>query len=156
MSAVTKIISGGQTGVDRAALDVAVELGLACGGWCPKGRASEDGPIPDHYPLTETPSAEPAQRTEWNVRDADATLIIAQSKLTGGTALTRRLARSMKKPCLVTNPAEAISPATVRDWLDDHQVEVLNVAGPRASDDPHIYELARQLLSNALARDDLR
>ena len=156
MSAVTKIISGGQTGVDRAALDVAVELGIACGGWCPKGRASEDGPIPDHYPLTETPSAEPAQRTEWNVRDADATLIIAQGKLTGGTALARRLARSMKKPCLITNPAEAISPATVRDWLDDHQVEVLNVAGPRASTDPHIYELARQLLSNALARDDLR
>ena len=156
MSAVTKIISGGQTGVDRAALDVAVELGIACGGWCPKGRAREDGPIPDHYPLTETPSAEPAQRTEWNVRDADATLIIAQGKLTGGAALTRRFARSMKKPCLVTNPAEAISPATVRDWLDDHQVEVLNVAGPRASNDPHIYELARQLLSNALARDDLR
>lgn len=155
MSAVTKIISGGQTGVDRAALDVAVELGIACGGWCPKGRAREDGPIPDYYPLVETPSTDPAQRTEWNVRDADATLIIAQGKLTGGTALTRRLARSMKKPCLVTNPAEAISGATVRDWLDDHQVEVLNVAGPRASNDPHIYELARQLLSNALARDDL-
>ncbi len=156
MTAVHKIISGGQTGVDRAALDSAIELGIASGGWCPKGRASEQGPIPDHYPMIETPSADPAQRTEWNVRDADATLIIAQGKLTGGTALTRRLARSMKKPCLVTNPAEAISAATVRAWLNEHRVEVLNVAGPRASNDPHIYALARQLLSNALARDVLR
>ncbi len=156
MTAVHKIISGGQTGVDRAALDVAIELGIACGGWCPKGRASEDGPIPDRYPLIETPSSDPAQRTEWNVRDADATLIIAQGNLTGGTVLTRRFARSMKKPCLVTNPAEANSAATVQDWLDDHQVEVLNLAGPRASTDPQIYELARQLLSSALARDVLR
>ena len=156
MSAVTKIISGGQTGVDRAALDVAIELGIACGGWCPKGRASEDGPIPDHYPLIETPSSDPAQRTEWNVRDADATLILARGKLTGGTALSRRLACSMKKLCLVANPAEGDSAATIRAWLSEHRVGVVNVAGPRQSNDPHIYELARQLLSSALARDVLR
>ncbi len=153
MTAVHKIISGGQTGVDRAALDVAIELGIACGGWCPKGRASEQGPIPDHYPLMETPSADPAQRTEWNVRDADATLIIAQGKLTGGTALTRRLARSLDKPCLVTDPTEATSPATVEFWLNEHAVSTLNVAGPRASTDPDIYELALALLRNVLASD---
>ena len=156
MSAVTKIISGGQTGVDRAALDVAIELGIACGGWCPKGRGSEDGPIPDQYPLIETPSSDSAQRTEWNVRDADATLIIAQGKLTGGTALTHRLVRSMDKPCLVVEDAEATSAATVRAWIEEHRVKILNVAGPRAGNDPHIYELARQLLSSALSPDVVR
>ncbi len=153
MSTVHKIISGGQTGVDRAALDAAIELGITGGGWCPKGRASEDGPIPDHYPLTATPFADPAQRTEWNVRDADATLIIAQGKLTGGTALTQRLATSQPKPCLVINPAEATSAATVRAWLNEHAVTTLNVAGPRASTDPDIYELAQQLLRKVLAPD---
>ena len=155
MTAIRKIISGGQTGVDRAALDAAIELGIACGGWCPKGRPSEQGPIPDHYPLTETPSADPAQRTEWNVRDADATLIIARGKLTGGAALTRRLARSTERPCLVIDDAGETSAAAVRAWLNEHAVRTLNVAGPRASTDPQIYELARQLLRSALPRDDL-
>ena len=153
MSTVHKIISGGQTGVDRAALDAAIELGITGGGWCPKGRASEDGPIPDRYPLTETPFADPAQRTEWNVRDADATLIIAQGKLTGGTARTQRLATSQPKPCLVINPTEATSAATVRAWLNEHAVTTLNVAGPRASTDPDIYELALGLLRKVLAGD---
>ena len=156
MAAVHKIISGGQTGVDRAALDAAIELGITCGGWCPKGRASEQGPIADRYPLTETPSADPAQRTEWNVRDADATLIIAQGKLTGGTALTQRLATSLPKPCLVIDPAEATSAATVRAWLNEHAVRTLNVAGPRASTDPDIYELALGLLRKVLADDAKR
>ena len=153
MTAIRKIISGGQTGVDRAALDAAIELGIVCGGWCPKGRASEDGPIPDQYPLTETPSTDPAQRTEWNVRDADATLIIAQGKLTGGAALTQRLATSLATPCLVIDPAEATSTATVRAWVDEHAVRTLNVAGPRASTDPQIYELALGLLRKVLAGD---
>ncbi len=153
MSAVTKIISGGQTGVDRAALDAAIELGIARGGWCPNGRASEQGPIPDHYPLIETPLADPAQRTEWNVRDTDATLIIAQGKLTGGAALTQRLATSLPKPCLVIDPAEATSAATVRAWLNEHAVTTLNVAGPRAGTDPDIYELALGLLRKVLAPD---
>ena len=156
MTAILKIISGGQTGVDRAGLDAAIELGIVCGGWCPKGRASEQGPIPDHYPLIETPLADPAQRTEWNVRDADATLIIAQGKLTGGTALTQRLAKSLAKPCLVIDPAEATSAATVRAWLNDRAVKTLNVAGPRASTDPHIYELALGLVRKVLAGDAKR
>ena len=150
-----KIISGGQTGADRAALDAAIELGIACGGWCPKGRASEDGPIPDHYLLTATPSSDPTQRTEWNVRDADATLIIARGKLTDGTRLTQRLARSLEKPCLVVKDAQETSAARIRAWIQEHQVNVLNVAGPRDSNDPQIYDLARQLLSTALARDVL-
>ncbi len=153
MTAIRKIISGGQTGADRAALDAAIERGITGGGWCPKGRASEDGPIPDHYPLMETPSADPAQRTEWNVRDADATLIIARGELTGGTALTQRLATSRQKPCLVIDPAETTSAATVRAWLNEHAVRTLNVAGPRASTDPPIYELALQLLRKVLAGD---
>ena len=153
MTAVHKIISGGQTGVDRAALDAAIELGITCGGRCPKGRASEEGPIPERYPLTETPSADPAQRTEWNVRDADATLIIAQGKLTGGAARTQRLAHTMKKSCLVIDATEATSTATVRAWLNEHAVRILNVAGPRASTDPDIYELALGLLRKVLAGD---
>ncbi len=156
MTAIRKIISGGQTGADRAALDAAIELGITCGGWCPKGRASEQGPIPDQYPLIETPLADPAQRTEWNVRDSDATLIIAQGKLTGGAALTQRVARSLEKPCLVIDPTEATSAETARAWLNERMVRTLNVAGPRASTDSQIYELARQLLSKALARDVLR
>jgi hypothetical protein len=99
---ITKIISGGQTGVDRAALDVAIELELPCGGWCPRGRLAEDGTVPDRYPLQETRSAEYAERTERNVIDSDGTLIIATRPLTGGTALTVELAHRRDKPLLLT------------------------------------------------------
>ncbi len=101
---VAMIVSGGQTGVDRAALDVAVSLGLARGGWCPHGRRAEDGRVPDRYPLAETPSPVSLQRTLWNVRDADATLILAAGRLRGGTLLTFRFARRLGKPCLVRDP----------------------------------------------------
>src|SRR5437660_8666127 len=97
----TKLISGGQTGVDRAALDVALELGLPCGGWCPRGRKAEDGVIPDRYPLAETPSPSYRQRTRWNVRDSDGTLILVRGRPTGGTALTLASARRLGKPVLV-------------------------------------------------------
>src|SRR5215217_2323846 len=90
-----KIVSGGQTGVDRAALDVALELGIECGGWCPAGRQAEDGPIDARYPLRETPSADPAQRTEWNVRDSDATLLLTTGAASPGTELTREVARRL-------------------------------------------------------------
>src|SRR5438876_1977372 len=89
---VSKIISGGQTGVDRAALDVALELGIPCGGWCPQGRRAEDGVIPARYPLRETPWWGYPQRTEWNVRDSDGTLILAEGEPDRGTVLTRELA----------------------------------------------------------------
>ncbi|PSQ85488.1 MAG: molybdenum cofactor carrier, partial [Bacteroidetes bacterium QH_2_63_10] len=88
-----KIISGGQTGVDRAALDAALAFNVPVGGWCPKGRRAEDGQIPDRYPLEETPSEAYEQRTAWNVRDSDGTLIITDGSLEGGTALTMTEAR---------------------------------------------------------------
>src|SRR5437868_610576 len=109
---IRKIISGGQTGVDRAALDVALELGIACGGWCPKGRLAEDGPIPERYPLKETNLPVYPQRTEWNVRDSDGTLVLTLGSPAkngelapegSGTALTIELARRQKKPCLVVD-----------------------------------------------------
>src|SRR5437870_6380616 len=96
---LTKIISGGQTGVDRAALDVALELGLPCGGWCPKGRRAEDGPIPARYPLAETPWSGYPQRTLWNVRDSDGTLILVDGEPDRGTQLTIELAKRKKKLC---------------------------------------------------------
>ncbi len=145
------IISGGQTGVDRAALDVAQQLGLPRGGWCPKGRWSEQGVIDSSYPLTETPSADPAQRTEWNVRDADATLILSAAPLTGGTALTRDLARRLDKPFLVVDPAldpdqRTAAAESIEQWLGRLDVRTLNSAGPRESGSPGIYDHAALLL----------
>ena len=110
---IERILSGGQTGVDRAALDVALELGLPCGGWCPKGRRAEDGPIPSHYPLTETPWDGYPQRTEWNVRDSDGTLILTEGEPDRGTALTRELAARHGKPCLVLDLTERPDPAEI-------------------------------------------
>jgi hypothetical protein len=141
-----EIVSGGQTGVDRAALDVALELGLERGGWCPSGRRAEDGRISERYPLRETPSDDYAQRTEWNVRDSDATLILARGQLTGGTALTARLAGRLAKPLHVIDLPTNVDRDAFRSWLDDEKVRVLNVAGPRESGAPGIYEQARSAL----------
>src|SRR5260221_10992589 len=99
----TRIVSGGQTGVDRAALDVALEQGIACGGWCPRGRRAEDGPLDERYPLQETPWDGYPQRTEWNVRDSDATLILSRGTPDRGTALTEDIARRRKKPDLAVD-----------------------------------------------------
>lgn len=148
-----RIITGGQTGVDRAALDVAIKLDLPCGGWCPKGRTSEQGPIADVYPLTETPLADPAQRTRFNVRDADGTLIIAHGELTGGSALTRDFAASLAKPCLVVDPHDPLAAKTIVAWLSEQNVRILNVAGPRESRHPGIYERASKLLHAVLGGD---
>ncbi len=147
-----KVISGGQTGVDLAALDVALELGLACGGWCPRGRLNEQGRIDTRYPLTETDSPRPAQRTEYNVRDADGTLIIARGPLTGGTALTREIAGKLGKPCLVIDPDRRWAARAVTVWLADQRLCRLNVAGPRESGSPGIYEAALRLLREVLDR----
>ena len=150
---LTTIISGGQSGVDRAALDVALQLNLACRGWCPRGRLSEQGQIPNRYPLEETPSADPAQRTKWNVRDADATLILAAGVLAGGTALARDCAVRQEKPHLVVDPTGAsIAVATeISEWLDAREIRILNVAGPRESASPGIYDAAAKLLRAVLA-----
>ena len=113
-----KIISGGQTGVDRAALDAAIELGIAHGGWCPLGRLAEDGRIPDRYQLRETDSPEYAVRTERNVVESDATLILYRGRISGGTELTLRLAQRHGRPHMAVDLDAAPEPAEVRRWLD--------------------------------------
>ncbi|MDH3669840.1 MAG: putative molybdenum carrier protein [Gammaproteobacteria bacterium] len=148
MLPIVKIISGGQTGVDRAALDVAIELQIPCGGWCPRGRRAEDGTIPDRYALQPTRSAEYAERTERNVVDADGTLIIATRPLTGGTALTVELAHRWNKPCFIVDLQDTPDVDTIATWLRHQQIETLNIAGPRESRHPGIHEKARQFLRN--------
>jgi predicted Rossmann fold nucleotide-binding protein DprA/Smf involved in DNA uptake len=151
MITVKRIISGGQTGVDRAALDVALELGIPCGGWCPRGRRAEDGPIPDRYPLDETPTDEYPERTERNVCASDGTLILTRGKPDGGTALTARLANRHGKPLYVVDLAgQKESAAAVRAWLEENRVEVLNVAGPRESAHEGIYDEAIAFLRAVL------
>ena len=143
---VTRVISGGQTGVDRAALDVALERRLPCGGWCPKGRKAEEGPIDACYPLTETPSEDYALRTEWNVRDAGGTLILSRGELTGGTAQTVEAATRLGKPYLVLDLSKQPTVSSVRTWVRQHRIRVLNIAGPRESRCPGIYREAVRFL----------
>jgi hypothetical protein len=144
------IVSGGQTGVDRAALDVAIALHISHGGWCPKGRLAEDGRIPRRYQLRETESAEYPVRTERNVVDSDATLVLCAGRPSGGTELTVRLARRHKRPCLVVDLESPPTVAKVRAWLRRHGVGTLNVAGPRESQNPGIGERAAECLREVL------
>lgn len=146
-----KIVSGGQTGVDRAALDVALRLGLPCGGWCPQGRRAEDGPIDPRYPLRETPTAEYTERTEWNVRDSDGTLVLTRGTPSGGTAFTIEVARAYQRPCLVVDLRKPAPVRLVRAWLSKHRIRVLNVAGPRAEGHRGIYRQACAYLEKLLA-----
>ena len=148
-----KIISGGQTGVDRAALDVAISQGISHGGWCPRGRRAEDGVIDSRYQLQETEEGEYAVRTERNIQEADATLILCQSEPQGGTRLTVQFARRHDKPCLIVRLDEkglVDSVDTARDWLDSLRPATLNVAGPRESQAPGIYAEAREFLEKVL------
>lgn len=151
---IQKIVSGGQTGVDRAALDVALALDLEAGGFCPKGRRAEDGRIPARYPLRETASPEYAERTRRNVRLADATLALTQQPPAGGTALTLRVAREEGTPCRqVQLPASEEAVAAVRRWLIEEDVRTLNVAGPRASEEEGVYDAGRAFLEWLLQPD---
>ena len=140
-----KVVSGGQTGVDRAALDVAFELSIPCGGWCPKGRRSEDGAIPDKYLLQESPTANYAERTALNVKDSDGTLILSRGPLRGGTALTKTFAERYRRPYLVVDLRDGTA-QQVRDWLTANSIRVLNVAGPRESSQPGITRQASSFL----------
>jgi len=150
MFKVLEIWSGGQTGVDRAALDWAIENKICHTGWCPKGRKAEDGIISEPYSLKETPSDDYAQRTEWNVRDSDGTVIFSISEnLVGGSKETLEFAKKYGKPVLHLsrerdsgNTAEKL----LVDFLQKHSIERLNVAGPRASEEPEAGEFARQVL----------
>lgn len=145
------ILSGGQTGADRAALDFAIEHGIAHGGWCPRGRLAEDGTIPPCYQLQETPSRGYAQRTEWNVRDADATVVFSVSpSVEGGTALTIALAKRLEKPWLHLFRDVPVAAQELRALLMDHSVQRLNVAGPRASQEPEVGAFVRAVLAAAL------
>lgn len=147
---VYRIVSGAQTGADRAALDFALERGLPHGGWCPKGRRAEDGRIPPRYELIETPSKDYEQRTRWNVRDSDATLIISISTtLTGGSAYTRRCAEELKQPWLHVHPGND-DPRTIQQFLERHRVKTVNIAGPRASTEPGVYQYVIQVLERSL------
>jgi hypothetical protein len=150
-----KIVSGGQTGADRAALDFAIGAKLATGGWVPHGRRAEDGKIPARYAgLVETDTDAYEHRTALNVRDADATLIFSYGEPTSGTALTLKLARSTAKPHLVVDLGvltEDEAAARIRSWLIATRIRVLNVAGPRASREPRIGAAVTRVLEAALA-----
>lgn len=145
-----RVISGGQTGVDRAALDAAMALGLPVGGWCPAGRLAEDGAIPALYPLVPTPTADYAARTEQNVHDSDATLILFRGELAGGTRLTAQLARRLGRPLLLRDLDHPVDAAELAAWLRLNHVRVLNCAGPRESHRPGIQAQAQTLLSAVL------
>jgi Circularly permutated YpsA SLOG family len=147
------IVSGGQTGVDRACLGWAIRRGLQHGGWCPKGRRAEDGEIPMRYKLRETPSARLAQRTEWNVRDSEATVIFSQSaKLSGGSWKTWEACKKFHKPVLHL-AAETLtateSAILLRKFLREHSVRRLNAAGPRKSEEARAGRFARDVLNAA-------
>jgi hypothetical protein len=133
IATVLKVVSGGQTGVDRAALDAARSVGLPCGGWCPRGRRAEDGPIDETYPLSETPSEDYAQRTEWNVRDSDGTLVLNRGRLRGGTVFTVTAAIRLRRPLLVLDLTRGPAPDEAVRWIEAQGIAVLNVAGPRES-----------------------
>lgn len=144
-----KIISGGQTGADRAALDAAIELGLPYGGWLPQGRKTEDGPLPSRYKLRELDSERYRDRTEQNIKASNGTLILSFGPLTGGSALTESLALKHDRPCLIIDldlvpAADAVT--AVERWVQRYGIRILNVAGPRASGEPRIYEEVRAIL----------
>ena len=155
---VRRVISGGQTGVDQAALRAALALGIAIGGWCPPGRLSEAGVIPDRFPLTETPNERSAtaadiprsERTEWNVRDSDGTLLLCRGELhaqDAGTRFTAECASRYRKPLLVADPAALADVAGVGRWIKEHRITTLNVAGPSESSCPGIGAAAERFVA---------
>jgi hypothetical protein len=134
--ALNKIISGGQTGVDRAALDAALAANFPCGGWCPGDRAAEDGPIPEKYSLMPLPHGGYRQRTRLNVVDSDGTAILFYETLSGGTRLTRNLCALLKRPYVLVDArelGEAEAVAAVTGFVEKNEIRILNVAGPRLS-----------------------
>jgi hypothetical protein len=147
------IVSGGQTGADRAALDLAIELGIPHGGWVPKGRKTEEGPLPAKYRLEEMPTGSYPKRTEQNVMDSDGTLIISHGELKEGSEYTRKMAVKHGKPWIHIDADEQSIEAAVemiRTWLSGNDVERLNVAGPPASKDPQIYEATKRILKEVM------
>lgn len=140
--------------MDRAALDAALELGLLCGGWCPLGRLAEDGTIDPRYPLTETPGKQYIQRTRWNIRDSDGTLVLNRGELSGGTLETVRYAEQSGKPVLVIDIDEPFATGSFVNWCRAHKIVTLNVAGPRESKAPGVYARSLALLRSLVPATD--
>ena len=150
------VVSGGQTGVDRGALDAALDLGFPCGGWCPQGRQAEDGVIPARYPVIELIGGGYEERTQKNVEDSDGTLVITFGRASGGTARTIDCCRILGRPHVIIDAAVLPLEEAVRDaqrFITDEGVGRLNVAGPRASGEPsahrYAYRLVRELCLHA-------
>ena len=144
-----KIISGGQTGVDRAALDLALKHGVDCGGWCPAGRLDEFGRIPDQYPVQELDAGGFSERTLQNVKDSDGTVIIYTGKLGGGTEQTVRFCQKLRRPYQLIDAAKISAEDAAKliaDFVPDHEIDLLNVAGPRQSEWPEGYDYASRAL----------
>ena len=151
-----KIISGGQTGADQAALDAAIKWDIPHGGWIPKGRKTERGPLPKKYKLKEMPTDSYPKRTEQNVIDSDGTLILTHGELTTGSEYTWKMTRKYDRPYFhvdlnIINNFKAAR--AVYEWIKEHNVEILNVAGSRASKDPDIYEAVMKILVNIFNLD---
>ncbi len=150
---IKKIISGGQTGVDQAALDAAIACGIEYGGWLPAGRKTENGPLPMRYALVELESESYPARTRRNIVEADATLIISHGPLTGGSALTANIAQKMNIPYMhldLNRLSGEVRLKKVQAWLQEIKPVILNVAGPRASSDSRIYQLSYDIVVELL------
>jgi hypothetical protein len=153
---IEKIISGGQTGAGRAALDAAIQWKISHGGWIPKGRQTESGRLPDKYKLQEMETNSYLERTEQNVIDSDGTLIISHGPLTGSSKYTEECALKHHRPCLhieLNNNIASDAAKYVYQWITRHNIETLNVAGPRASKDPYIYQATMHLITAVLHFD---
>jgi hypothetical protein len=150
---IKKIVSGGQTGADQGALDAAIKYGFPHGGWVPKGRLTESGPLPEKYKLKEMPTASYPKRTEQNAKDSDGTVIISRGKLTGGSKATMKFAKKIRKPWFHIDLNEAYVYLVASDiyrWTLENNIRTLNVAGPRASKDPKVNEDVRYIIEGTI------
>jgi hypothetical protein len=152
---LAKIVSGGETGIDRGALDAALAVGFPCGGWCPADRSAEDGLIPERYPLTPLPGIGYRRRTRQNVIDSDGTVILFYESLKGGTRLTRNLCALEKKPFLILDARRTAEPAAAAasiEFVEENAIRVLNVAGPRSSGWPEGYGFALAVVAELIRK----
>jgi len=150
---LVRIVSGGQSGVDRGALDAAIAAGLSHGGWCPRGRRAEDGRIPAKYFLAETSSCRYTERTARNVKDSDGTLVLASGPLKGGTKFTVEYAKKSGRPCMIVDFDGVVDAEAVAVWIGMFGIAVLNVAGPRESAKPGIADDARRFVEKVIDCD---